>query len=200
MKQLLLAALILVFAGCSQKSAEYGAAGAATGAIGAGMVGALTDLIVDGKVNPYRLKRNVVSGAIAGGMTGAAAGHQAEQRQQTAKAEPTSSGNNRLRKRIGEQNYHALELLVHCQHKEAYALALKSAKSDMLNYELGAYAVQALIDKDRGNSEGVQRAIEAFIAKDDKITTVSKAREELDKVYQSLQDERRIEGLNPNCS
>lgn len=200
-KKLLISGLtltLLSFSACSQKSAEYGATGAVTGAVGAGLIGALTDLVIDGQVNPQRLQRNLVSGAIAGGATGAIIGEnenqKMKQQQQNQEAAPVVTGDDKLKKKIGGDNYAGLEYLISCKHTEAYRMTLKSAKSSKPNYELSAYVIQALIDRDRNNTSGETRALESFITKDEKINSVDVARGELDKLYEQLQDERRIRG------
>jgi len=199
---MMLVLVLSAFNGCSQKSAEYGAKGAAVGAIGAGMVGALTDLIVDGRVNPYRLQRNMVGGAIVGGAAGAAAGHNVDEKEKQAARNneiKASDKNEKFRKKIGDTNYKALESLIFCHHEEAFRLTLKSVNSSQADHELAAYVIQALIDKDRNNSSGVKHALEAFIAKDEQIKSIDAASRELDKLYLQLQDERRIDGKNPTC-
>ncbi len=199
----LLLSFLMIFSGCSQKSTEYGAAGAASGAIGASMVGALTDLIVDGEIDPYRLQRNMVSGAIVGGAAGAVAGHQVDKQAEKAAAKPepaSSSEDEDLKNMIGATNYQALGQLISCQHDEAFRLTLESARSSDLDHELAAYAIEALIDTDRGNEEGKVRALEAFIAKDDKIRSLEVAERELKKLYERLQDERRIRGKSMTCT
>ncbi|NOR57494.1 MAG: hypothetical protein GQ474_03115 [Sulfurimonas sp.] len=205
-KQLLISGLtisILTFSACSQKSAEYGTAGAVTGAVGAGMVGALTDLIIDGKVNPQRLQRNLVSGAIAGGATGAIIGQNEENKSKKKEiaSEPVTDHDDeeKLKKKIGDDNYVGLEYLISCKHSDSYRMALKASKSSNITYELTAYALQALVDRDRNNASGETHALESFIAKDEKITSIDVARGELDKLYEQLQDERRIRGQNVSC-
>ena len=167
------------------------------------MVGALTDLIVDGRVNTYRLQRNMVSGAIVGGAVGAAAGHQADQQEQKAKSrqQPSASLSNEetFKKQIGEKNYIALEYLISCNHKEAYRMTLQSSKSSQLDYELTAYAIQALIDRDRNNTSGETTALKRYIAKDKQIDSMDVAKNELGKLHAELQDERRIRGRNISC-
>ena len=83
--------LTILFSACGPKSAEYGVKGAAGGAVSASFVGAVTDLIVDGEVNSYRLTRNMVGGAVAGGTAGAIVGHQ-QDKADTAQDEAAEQG------------------------------------------------------------------------------------------------------------
>ena len=56
--------MVLTMTACGPKSAEYGVKGAAGGAVSASFVGAMTDLIVDGKVtfgDDVILERDTVS-------------------------------------------------------------------------------------------------------------------------------------------
>jgi hypothetical protein len=195
---------IVLFSGCSTKSAEYGAKGAATGALGSSLVGALTDLIVDGKVDTYRLSRNMVGGAIAGGATGAIVGSRVENdKNKDIKIEKNNTPNTqdeKLKSEIGAKNYQALELLVTCKHSDAYTLAIKEENSSNKEHKLAAIALEALIDKDRGNSDGVKSATKRYISLDDKIKNEKDANTELDKLYEKLKEQRRIQGISQTCS
>jgi hypothetical protein len=205
-KKISLSTVVAIFllSGCSTKSAEYGAKGAATGALGSSLVGALTDLIVDGEVDTYRLSRNMVGGAIAGGATGAIVGSRVENDKNKdiaiEKNKKSNTQDAQLRNEIGTKNYQALELLVTCKHSDAYTLAIKEENSSNKEYKLAAIALEALIDKDRGNSDGVKSATQRYIALDDKIKNEKDATVELDKLYEKLKEQRRIQGMAQTCS
>ncbi|NOQ30936.1 MAG: hypothetical protein GQ570_07415 [Helicobacteraceae bacterium] len=200
MKNVLTATVVLIalsFSGCSQKSVEGGTTGAAMGAVGASLVGALTDLIINGQVNPARLQRNMVSGAIAGGATGAIVGSHSNKVEKVAKKE--SNSDKALKSEIGKTNYVGLEYLVNCKHEDAYRMAIESTKSSNIDYKLSGYALQALTDKDRSNESGMLQAMNSFIKLDKQITTLDVAKTELNKLYVKLQDERRILGQSTTC-
>ena len=57
--------------------------------------------------------------------------------------------------KIGDENYAGLKLLISCKHNEAYGLTLVTSKSSNLDYQLAAYILQALKDKDRNNVTGI---------------------------------------------
>lgn len=197
MKIFLLITLLVIFVGCSQKSVEHGASGAVAGAIGAGLVGALTDLIVDGRVDPYRLKRNIVAGALVGGTAGVIVGD--NEHKKNKKQTPDIDKHEILKNKIGANNYTGLKYLILCKHNEAYRITLEHSKSSKLDYKLYAYVLQALIDKDRNNIAGMTNSLKNFIAVDKEISSMDIAKTELDKLYLKLQDERRILGQDISC-
>jgi hypothetical protein len=194
---LLIALICLLTSGCSSNMFNKGVGGAAAGAASASLVGALTDLIVDGRVNTYRLQRNVVGGAIAGGAAGAAVGH----RQDAAKAQaqqrqaPPDPPDKALIKEIGKDNYKALTDLVYYRHEDAYARTLKSVRSRNEDHQAAGYAIQALIDEDRNNPEGVMDAIEEFLKVSTEVQDMKEARKGLEDLTRELADERRVKGI-----
>ncbi len=192
----------LSFLGCSGKTAEYSAKGAAAGAVSASLVGAVTDLIIDGRVNTHRLERNIVGGAVAGGIAGGVAGHakdKAEKEQKESSA-PPSDDYAALEKEIGPQNIAGLEQLINCRHKEAFALGLETEKSDNPSYSEAGLILQILVDHDRNNREGVTSGITRLGQVNDKIGNKETAMKELDALSSALQDERKIQGHNPICN
>ena len=198
----LLAASLLT--GCTSNTAEGAASGALVGAGSAMFVGALTDLIVDGHVNPYRLERNAVAGAIVGGAAGAAQGHakdKSERDRATMKtvAAEQMRDEQELIAEIGADNFRGLEALVTCQHKDAYRLALKAIESDKPQFKEAGYVVQALVDKDRGNDHGADRSLSEFLAITDLELDQETAKKELDVLMGELLVERRVQGIAPQC-
>jgi hypothetical protein len=194
--------------GCGTNAFHKGVGGAAAGAVSASFVGALTDLIVDGRVNTYRLQRNMVSGAIAGGATGAAVGAQQDRQQAAQKqarreqaarqqAQDEQTSERELVKRIGKDNYRALEDLIHFRHKDAFARTLKSTRSKNTSYQAAGYAIQALVDNDRGNADGVAEALEKFLGVSDEVDSMKEAQKGLKDLAQGLHDERRVQGIRP---
>ena len=199
-------AVLTLLTGCSANMAGGAAGGAVTGAISGSLVGALTDLIVDGHVNPYRLERNLVGGAVAGGLAGASHGahkdaleaSQHQQREAQVKAEQARKEQDETEKliaEIGRDNVQALVDLLSYRHAEAYKGTLRPAKSKQSNVREAAFAIQALVDLDRGNSEGAARAIKSLTEASDEITDTDSADKEIRTLYNELQQERRIQGI-----
>ena len=188
-------------AGCSSNMVSKGVGGAAAGAVSGSMLGAVTDLIVDGEVNTYRLKRNMVSGAIAGGTAGAAVGHKQDKAEEAAKAPPKapagSASDKELIEKIGEDNYRALEHLVHYQYEEAYRSALKASESKNSVHRDTGLAMQALIDLDRGNRDGMNDSIDAFLEVSDTVADRDAAEKGLNELQKELKQERKIQGIRP---
>ena len=190
-------AMLLTITGCTSNMLGKGAGGAAAGAFSASFIGAATDLIIDGRVNPDRLARNAVGGAIGGGMAGAAVGHQQDvQAAQKAAQASAQAGDAELQKKIGKMNYRALVALVNKQHAEAYRDTIDATRSKERDVKAAAYGIQALIDLDRGNAEGVSEALASFIAIDDEVDDIKAARAGLDQLHKELQQERRIQGIH----
>ena len=185
-------------AGCSSNMFAKGAGGAMAGAASGAFLGAVTDLIVDGQVNTDRLERNLVSGALAGGAAGAAVGHQQDQRAAQAQAaaqasKPADAGQDMIKK-IGRSNYDALVALINYQHEDAYRLAVKGGKSKDQEQQEASFVVRALVDKDRGNADGMEDAIGGFLASDQGVSE-AEARKGLNDLYQRLEDERKARGV-----
>ncbi len=201
----------LLLAGCTATTAEYAAKGAAAGAVSASFIGAMTDLIVDGRVNTYRLSRNMVGGAIAGGIAGGVAGSQAEktavekanaremEKTLILETEESDDEAESLEKSIGPDNVNALKSLVQCRHEDAFRKALQTARSENPEYREAGLIVQALVDRDRGNTAGVDRVLPEVISMNDELEDMTSARQGLDSIYIILQDERRIQGLDVAC-
>ncbi len=195
----------LFFLGCSGKTAEYSAKGAAAGAVSASLVGAITDLIIDGRVNTHRLERNIVGGAVAGGVVGGVAGHSMDkaekQQKESAAAAPFSHEDNysKLEKEIGPRNIEGLERLINCGHKEAFAVGMETQKSDNPAYSEAGLILQILVDHDRNNQEGVVSGITHLVQVNDKIGDKETAIKELEALSSALKDERKIQGLTPDC-
>ena len=186
---------------CTQNTATGAAKGAATGAVSGSLLGAVTDLIVDGEVDTYRLQRSMVSGALAGGTAGAVAGHNKDKREAAhpKKAKPSKeekAETDKLAKKIGKTNVAALEDLVYKRHEDAFRKTMKSAKSSDANEANAAIAIQAMIDSDRGNEEGVDRALKQLVEQSDDLEDLEQARTELKKLNQAVLDERQIAGIN----
>jgi len=185
--------IVLTFSACSKKSVEYGTKGALAGGVGSAFVGALTDIVLDGKINSSTLTRNLVSGSIAGATTGAIVG--SKSKKETKKVESKPKEELMYKEKIGSENYTALKYLVECKYNESYRTTIKTENSSNKDYKLAAYAIQALNDKDRKNDIGVSQAISKFISLSDKIKTTDTAKIELDKLYSRLLNERRVRGI-----
>ena len=197
-----LAATILA-SGCSSNMFSKGAGGAVAGAASASLLGALTDLVVDGRVNPYRLQRNLVGGAIAGGTTGAVVGHQQdvakEQRRQARQQKEAASSQRdkakALGREIGDNNVNALADLLNYRHEDAYAKTLETVRSNKQHIQTAGYAIQAMIDDDRRNPEGVTEALEAFVAASSEVDNIKDARSGLTELMRQVSDERKVKGI-----
>lgn len=204
--------VLVAMTGCSATSAEYGSKGAAIGAVSGSFVGAMTDLIIDGKVDTDRLARNAVAGAVAGGTAGAVAGYQKDKASEKAaesgdaKAEPQAVASTSdvkgedLKQRIGAQNVSGLEMLVACRHADAYRTGQQTARADNTSYRDAGLILQALVDHDRGNSDGVARILPVIVEKIEKVTDQTSAEKGLSELQQMLDDERSAQGLNPSCN
>jgi len=189
----------MLTSGCTTNTVTGAAEGATVGAVSASFVGALTDLVVDGRVNTYRLQRNLVGGAIAGGAAGAFAGSAKDravaQREPTRPQAASPDADAELISQIGKDNYEALVDLLNSRHETAYRKTLISAKSDNKPYRLSALAIQALIDRDRNDEAGMVASLQQFVAEDDEIKDFDEAKGELEVLHQELLDERRIRGI-----
>jgi hypothetical protein len=198
----LLAASLLT--GCTSNTAGGAAKGALAGAGSAMFVGALTDLIVDGHVDPYRLERNAVGGAIVGGAAGAAQGHSKDKSEQDRATKKTAAAeqvrdDQELIAEIGSNSFRGLEALVTCQHTEAYRFALKAIESDNSQFREAGYLVQALVDKDRGNDHGADKSLLEFLAITDLELDQQTVHKELDVLMGELKVERKVQGISPQC-
>ena len=192
---------ILLFSGCGTNMFKLGVGGAAGGAVSASLLGAVTDLIVDGEVNTYQLQRNMVSGALAGGTAGAVVGHQKYKTEEQVKAAstppPPPAAEKDLVKKVGKDNYRALEDLVHYRHADAYKSATKAVKSNNQTYQEAGYAIQALVDLDRDNTDGMQEAISQLLQLDGAVKDAKAAEKGLKALQGELQDERKAQGIRP---
>lgn len=204
---LIILVLSMVMAGCTATTAEYAAKGAAAGAVSASLVGAMTDLIVDSRVITYRLSRNMVGGAIAGGIVGSQQEVAAREKAGTRKTEQTSvpatdkseAEIEALAKQIGPDNLNALKALVQCRHEDAFRTALQTSGSDNTDYREAGLIIQALVDRDRGNTAGVDRILPEVIAMNDELGDMATAQLGLEDIYNVLQDERKVQGLDVTC-
>lgn len=193
-----IAANLLV--GCGANTTQGAAEGAAVGAVSAGMLGALTDLIVDGEVNTYRLSRNVTAGALAGGAAGAVDGYAKDQQ-----AEPTQAKQNtppapaKPALEFGPDVEGSVTALIACQHDDAYRSALRAEQASQQSYQEAGVAMQALIDYDRDNTEGVDRAVSKYVKLSSSMSDVDQAKTQLEALHKELQQERQIAGTAPNC-
>lgn len=193
----------VLVSGCSTNMLSKGVGGAAAGATSASLLGAVTDLVIDGEVNTSRLQRNLVSGALAGGTAGAVVGHQQDQQQAAqqktpaAKPAPTPPRMDvkKLTKEIGSDNVEALNDLFNYRYQDAYAWTLKSTKSKKTPYQAAGYAIQALIDLDRGNTEGVAESLAELVKVSDEVNSLDEARKGLNDLSSELKDERRVQGI-----
>ncbi len=191
----------ILTSGCTSNMAGKTAGGAFGGALSASFVGAMTDLIIDGKVNTDRLARNATSGALAGGMAGAAYGHQqdmrAERERQMRQAPPpkADADDKALMKQIGPDNFDALVSLLYGQHEAAFKSTLKGAESKHTEYVEAAYIIQALIDLERKNENGVTEALKAFIEANAEASDLKETRQGLDELHRELVVARRVKGI-----
>jgi len=201
MKRIVSISILFLFlcVGCSTHMFKTGVGGAASGAVGASFVGAMTDLILDGKVNTDRLARNATSGAIAGSMAGAAVGHnqdiKEEQAARKVEAEARRKAQADFKAKIGSDNYSALTDLLNCRHSTAYRKAAKAADSRNKDVQEAAYVIQALVDTERGNREQAQEALKQFVAINDN-TSKSDAQKGLKALLKALGDERKAQGIS----
>jgi hypothetical protein len=188
--------LTALLMGCSANTVEGAAEGAAVGAVSAGMLGALTDLIVDGEVNTYRLSRNVTAGALAGGAAGAVSGSNKDQQQQKAQ-QPTPSSKPTLN--FGPDVDAAVNALISCDYDTAFRSALSAEQASQESYKEAGIAMQALIDYDRDNQSGVDRAVSKFVALSQSVSSTEVANNQLKALHDELLQERKVAGKPTNC-
>jgi hypothetical protein len=183
----LVAAIITL--GCSTNMRKKAAGGAAVGSLSASFVGAATDLILHGKVNTDHLAHNMVSGAVGGATAGAVVAHKEDK--QTEK-NATAHAAKELEAKIGSENYSALNDLLNYQYADAYAKTLNTVKSRKKSEKEAALIIQALVDKDRGNKDGMQESLAEFVKlRGDE----AKASKGLDDLHGELKDMRKIQGI-----
>ena len=189
--------IVSALTGCSTNMFSKAAGGAAAGAVSASFVGGVTDLILDGEINTDRLARNMVGGAVGGATAGAVVGHRQDQQEAqraAQEADKKKEADKELIKKIGKENYAALNDLLNYKHEEAFRRTLKSTKSRNEEQKKAGYAIQALIDKDRGNKEGMNEAIDALLEINSDITR-KEAEKGLKQLSSALNDERRAQGI-----
>jgi hypothetical protein len=165
------------------------------------MLGALTDLIVDGEVNTYRLSRNVTAGALAGGAAGAVDGYAKDQQAEAtqAKQNTTPPAPAKPALEFGPDVEGSVTALIACQHDDAYRSALRAEQASQQSYKEAGVAMQALIDYDRSNTEGVDRAVSKYVKLSSSMSDVDQAKTQLEALHKELQQERQIAGSAPNC-
>ena len=185
--------IALATTSCSTNMFNNAAGGAATGAVSASFVGGVTDLILYGKVNTDRLARNMVGGAVGGATAGAIVGAKQDQATPQAPAEQQEADTN-WSKEMGKENYAALNDLLNYNYKDAYRKTLKTTKSTNEEQKEAGYAIQALIDKDRGNTEGMNAAIDTFLELNSDFDRVQ-TEEALTQLTSDLNDERSVQGI-----
>jgi hypothetical protein len=139
-----------------------------------------------------------VAGGAAGAAVGAsqdrkAADQQAAQQAAAKAAQPDDASKEDI-KRIGQQNYDALVALINYDHEKAYRLAMQAGNSKDERYREASYAVRALVDKDRGNADGMEDALNSFLELDKGISEET-ARKGLNDLHQGLEDERKAQGV-----
>jgi len=172
----------------------------------------MTDLIVDGKVDTHRMSRAAAAGAVVGGTAGAMSGQakheqQEKQKQQEAQAAQEAAQKSaaagttveELEAQIGPQNVQGLWELVQCRHAEAYRIGMSTAQADKAEVMEAGLILQALVDQDRGNTDGTDRALQAFVDQSSELDDLATARTELDVLHGMLKDERKVHGLAPEC-
>jgi len=199
----------VIVTGCSSTSVEYGAKGAVGGAVSASFVSAMTDLIVDGRVDTYRMSRAAAAGAVVGGTAGAMAGQAQyeQQKEQEVQAEKEAARKSAqadtsvqaLEAEIGKQNVQGIWELVQCNHEEAYRIGLSTARADEKQIMEAGIILQALVDRDRGNTDGMDRALQSFVEQSSEVDDVQTAKAELETLHGMLMDERKVHGLAPAC-
>jgi hypothetical protein len=189
-------ALAALLVGCSANTVEGAAEGAAVGAVSAGMLGALTDLIVDGEVNTYRLSRNVTAGALAGGATGAISGANKDE-QQVKATQPAAPSKPALN--FGPDVDASVNALISCDYDTAFRSALSAEQASQESYKEAGLAMQALIDFDRNNQPGVDRAVTKFVSISQSLNSVETANTQLKALHDELIQERQIAGKPTSC-
>lgn len=188
--------MVLAISGCSTAVRQKAAKGAVAGGAGAAFVGGVTDLILHGEVGMDDLVENAVAGAVGGATAGAVAGHREDkQKAATAKQSAAPEASSDLIKKIGDDNYKALNDLIYYKYEDAYKRTLKAARSKDVEIQEAAYLIQALIDKDRGNDAGMKSSLDEFVKINSKVSSQKAALKELNKLSRKLEDQRKIKGV-----
>jgi len=187
-----IAVMVVSGSGCTTNMKQKAAGGAATGAISAAFVGGVTDLILHGEISGDTLTRNLVGGAVGGATAGAAIAHKEDK---TAAQNAAKKDSEKLADKIGVKNYDALNDLLNYKHAESYAKTLKVVKSGSKDEKEIAYVIQALIDKDRGNEEGMQEAVAEFIKLRGDTQNKADAEKALKQLHANLKEQRKIQGI-----
>ncbi|MFA0441382.1 hypothetical protein BCU70_10235 [Vibrio sp. 10N.286.49.C2] len=188
--------------GCGANTTQGAAEGAAVGAVSAGMLGALTDLIVDGEVDTYRLSRNVTAGALAGGTAGAVDGYSKDQQEEAKQAAQTVKPTKPTKPTLdfGPDVDASVNALVSCQYDAAFRSAIAAEKASQQSYQEAGIAMQALIDYDRNNASGVDVAVNKFVKISSSVDNADDAKTQLASLHQELLQERQIAGKPAKCN
>ena len=75
-----------------------------------------------------------------------------------------------------------------------------TARSDNPDYKETGLVLQAMVDRDRGNMDGVNQVLPEIVKMNDKLVDLAAAQKGLEDLQKMLVDERKIQGKSPTCN
>lgn len=175
--------------------------GAALGAVGGAVAGAVGALIFGGNV-AQGAAAGAAIGAASGAATGAVSGAMADSKvkEQEAKEQQKQQQVAELKKRIGDQNFEAANLLAHCKHPQAIAAAQKAESSrQTAEQRLYALYIQAVAAEESGDQRLASSAYSRVVQEDPSRGPVEKLRTQCLEGIMKIQKLRKENGLPPLC-
>lgn len=192
---LLLIVALAILPGCSQKSTERGAQGAAIGGVAGAVGGIVTSLVFGGNVGEAAA-RSVVFAASAGAVAGSIQGAQENTAMVEAEKQKRIAA---LQKQLGDDAFNGLVALAECKHEIALGYARTATKSDNDDFALAGLWLEILAEKDRGNKQEALELSPKLIEKDPKLQTEAEVSSFLQEASDTLQSVRKDYNLKPKC-
>ena len=184
--------------GCASSQAGKSAGeGAMMGAVGGAVAGAVTSLIFGGNV-AQGAAAGAAIGAASGAATGAVSGAMADSkvREQEAKQQQLAE----MKKKIGDQNFEAANLLAHCKHRQAIGAAQKAYSSTQdPEQRLFALYLQAVAAEESGDRELASSVYAQAVKDDPSKGPVEKVKVQCLEGVMKAQKARQDYGLPPLC-
>jgi hypothetical protein len=199
---LALAPAVIGSGGCASSTAGKAAGeGAVLGTVGGAVAGGVSALLFGGNV-ASGMATGAAIGAASGAATGAVSGAMADskakdqQAQQQAKQQKAEE----LRKKIGDQNFEAADLLAHCKHRQAIGAGQKAYSSTQdPEQRLYALYIQAVAAEESGDKETASSAYAQAVKDDPSKGPVEKVKVQCLEGVMKVQKIRQDYGLPPTC-
>jgi hypothetical protein len=141
-------------------------------------------------------------GAASGAATGAVSGAMADSKvkEQEAKEQQKQQQVAELKKRIGDQNFEAANLLAHCKHRQAIGAAQKAYSSTQIpEQRLFALYIQAVAAEESGDRELASSVYARAVQDDPSRGPVEKIKVQCLEGVMKAQKVRKDYGLPPLC-